>query len=79
MSRVNRNLWVNLTVLELLALYWMHGSFIQDEEQKWPTIVKVVLFILGAFVVWPYLEYNAHRFDLHGEDNLPEDESHREV
>ena len=30
-------------------------------------------------MVWPYLEYSAHRHDLHGEENLPEDESHKEI
>ena len=42
-------------------------------------MVKIGLFMIGLFIVWPYLEYSAHRHDLHGEERLPEDESHREV
>ena len=36
-------------------------------------MTKILLFLFAAFVIWPCVEYNAHRNELHGEENLPED------
>ena len=71
-----RNLYINITVLEILALIWMYHPYLVDDTHS--MIVKVGLFILGAFVVWPCLEYNAHRNDLHAEERLPEKDSGKE-
>ena len=69
-SRIARNLYLNLTILESLALYWLY-SLRYDEQ--YPVVVKVLVFCFGLFVVWPAVEYYSHRFDLHGEENLPDD------
>jgi len=37
--------------------------------------MKVVLFMIGMFIIWPLLEYYFHRLELHKEINLKEDSS----
>ena len=41
-------------------------------------LVKVGLFLFAAFIIWPLLEYNAHRNEMHAEERLPEKDSGKE-
>jgi len=69
-----RNLFVNMFVLECMAIYWLYSSIVQVDEEtlKYTTNEKLSIFFGGCFV-FPIIEYLTHRFDHHGEDDLRED------
>lgn len=73
-TTINRNLWVNIFILQCISLYWLTDVFFNDNEetQKSTVSTKILTYLVGIFV-FPVIEYVTHRFDHHAEDRLPED------